>query len=216
MNGPDERLAIIARQIGRCQRCPLHKSRANTVPGEGPATWIMFLGEAPGAQEDLQGRPFVGSAGKFLDELLTEAGLARESVFVTNVIKCRPPSNRIPRAAEIAACRPHLEAQIAALRPRLICMMGAIAMRNAIGGGSIKQLRGRPQVKRGVVYFPVLHPAASLYNPELKDVLRSDFRTLGRIIKDGPEGLLDNLGAATGHRTLDDYAKPLKRPERRG
>ena len=216
MSSGEGKLRAIAEKIARCQLCPLHASRTRAVPGEGPAAWIMLLGEAPGAQEDLQGRPFVGSAGRFLDELLAEARIRRESVFITNVVKCRPPSNRIPRAGEIAACRPHLEAQIAALRPKLICTMGAIATRTAIRGGSIKQLRGTPQDKGGIVYFPVLHPAASLYDPKLGDLLRSDFRTLGRIIKDGPGRLLNNLGAATGHRTLDDYADSLRQPGRRG
>lgn len=216
MIGAEDRLKAVAEQIAGCQLCPLHATRTNAVPGEGPAAWVMLLGEAPGAQEDLQGRPFVGSAGRFLDELLGEAGIRRESIFITNVVKCRPPSNRIPRAGEIAACRPHLEAQIAALQPRLICTMGAVATRTAIAGASIKRLRGTPQVKGGIVYFPVLHPAASLYDPKLSDVIRSDFRTLGQIIKDGPQEILKNLGAATGHRTLDDFADSLRRPGRRG
>lgn len=201
-------LSEVSESITSCKSCHLCRTRKHAVPGEGAASsWIMFVGEAPGGQEDLEGRPFVGSAGRFLDELLQVAGLRREEVFITNVVKCRPPSNRAPRKEEVQACRPHLEAQLRIIRPRLVCTMGAVALKSMLGIGSVTRARGKPILRNDVVYFPTLHPAASLYDPKLKDTLREDFDLLGRLVEEGPDDLEGRFAALSGLRTLDFFAR---------
>lgn len=200
------KLCEISRSIANCRDCHLSATRKNAVPGEGSPSWIFFVGEAPGFREDQEGRPFVGPAGLFLDELLSTAGIRRDSVFITNVLKCRPPHNRMPSAEEISSCRPHLDAQLAAVEPRLICTLGAVALRSLLGPGSITRLRGKPTIRNGRVYFPTLHPAASLYDPKLKDVLREDFRSLGQLVQRGPDDLEPYLARSRGLRTLDSFS----------
>jgi len=199
------KLCEISNSIRACRGCELWRTRNNAVPGEGSPSWVMFVGEAPGFHEDQEGRPFVGPAGRFLDELFAVAGIRRNSVFITNVLKCRPPHNRPPRRDEILSCRPHLVAQIDVIRPRLICTLGAIALRTLADSGSVTRLRGRPLMARGIVFFPTLHPAASLYDPKLKEVLREDFRSLGRLVEDGPDGLEVHWARARGLKTLDRF-----------
>jgi DNA polymerase len=196
----------IAESIKRCDRCELCNSRTNAVPGDGQPSWIVFVGEAPGGREDIEGKPFVGSAGRFLNELLGVAGIPRDAVFITNVVKCRPPANRMPRVKEISACRPHLDAQLEAMHPRLICTLGGVALKSMLGKGSITQARGRPLLRNGVVFFPTVHPAASLYNPQLKDTLRADFELLGKLARGGPDGIEARFAATKGLLTLDHFS----------
>ncbi|MFA0757887.1 MAG: hypothetical protein PVTTEEND_001584 [Candidatus Fervidibacter sp.] len=172
-------------QILTCTRCPLHQNRTHAVPGEGnPRAKVMFIGEAPGEQEDAQGRPFVGPAGRFLNELLALAGLSREEVFITNVVKCRPPNNRTPANDEVAACRPYLEAQIALIRPAVVCLLGGAALKALLPElkATITQVHGQPFTKSGIVFVPLLHPAAALHQPKWKDILRQDMLKLKALL----------------------------------
>ena len=200
-----DELDLIAETIRECRACELGSTRKNAVPGDGPASWILLVGEAPGSTEDSMGRPFVGSAGRFLDELLSVAGLSREDVFVTNVLKCRPPSNRTPRSGEISACMGHLKRQMETISPSLVCILGSVALRSILGMGSITQARGRPVLQNGIIYYPTLHPAASLYDRSNRDVIIGDFEKIGLLAKDGPEGLLSNFARLQGLRSLDSF-----------
>ena len=157
------------------------------MPGEGSnSVGVMFVGEAPGEQEDLQGRPFVGSAGKLLTELLSSVRLRREEVYITNIVKCRPPNNRPPRKDEVSSCRPYLERQIRMLGPRVICPMGNSAIHSLIDSDkSVTELHGIPFEIGNVTYFPMYHPAAALYTFQLRKVMEEDFRKL--------RGLLDSM-----------------------
>ena len=165
-----------------CKACRLHATRTTAVPGEGARdAAVLILGEAPGRDEDASGRPFVGRAGKVLNRALEAAGLPRESVFITNVVKCRPPGNRKPKAKERAACRPFLLAQIAAIRPKMIVTLGSTALRGLIGPGSdFKSARGRTLQFGEVPVRATYHPAAVLYNRNLERALRRDLRTFVR------------------------------------
>ncbi|MFQ5761893.1 MAG: uracil-DNA glycosylase [Candidatus Bathyarchaeia archaeon] len=180
-------LATIASEISRCEKCPLHLSRRNAVPGEGPETArILLVGEGPGAEEDQQGRPFVGAAGKLLTEALEEAGIPRETVYITNVVKCRPPSNRTPTTSEREACLPYLKRQIAALKPAVICLLGGTATQTLLGGSTVSTLRGKPTRREGQLYLATYHPASLLYNPQLKNALHEDLRLLRKIRQQPP------------------------------
>lgn len=184
-------LERIAEEVRRCTRCPLQAYRTRAVPGEGnPCTNVMLVGEAPGFNEDLQGKPFVGAAGNLLNELLKVAGLSRQEVFITNVVKCRPPGNRDPEDSEIAACEPYLIAQLKAIEPKIIVSLGRHSTRlffrlAGLDFSSIMQVRG--EVRRvafnGSEYLllPTLHPAAALYNPRLRGLVEEDFRLLGEL-----------------------------------
>lgn len=176
---PRDSLEVIAEEVRGCTLCKLSKKRTNAVPGEGShLAKIMFIGEAPGRNEDEQGRPFVGAAGKLLTEALNEVGLQREDVFITNVVKCRPPDNRVPAPEERNACRPYLDRQIALINPKIICVLGRTAYESLLGGKSITANRGR-LVKHGKhFYFLTVHPAAVIYNPGLKSVFRNDIANL--------------------------------------
>lgn len=178
-------LEALHQQILVCTQCPLHKGRTHAVPGEGnPNAKVMFIGEAPGEQEDAQGRPFVGPAGRFLNELLALAGLSRDEVFITNVVKCRPPNNRTPTNDEILACHPYLEAQIALIRPSVVCLLGSAALKAMLPElkATVTQVHGQPFVKSGIVFVPLLHPAAALHQPKWKDVLRQDMLKLKALL----------------------------------
>ena len=187
MNMDDVKKSILA-----CSRCDLAKTRKNPVPGEGSVhARIMFVGEAPGAMEDATGRPFVGRAGKFLDELLSSIGLKRDEVFITNIVKCRPPQNRDPTDAEIEACHVFLDDQISIIRPKVICTLGRFAMNYVLDKfnvphGSITESHGRVFEVRNLfgkmAIIPMYHPAAALYNPQLKGVLEDDFKILKRVL----------------------------------
>ena len=160
-----------------CETC------TNFVPGEGPApAEVMIVGEAPGASEDKQGRPFVGRAGKLLDELLAEAGLGREDVFITNVLKARPPNNRDPKAAEVVHSMPWLEAQLALVRPRVLIPLGRHALAHFAPGEKISDIHGRLVIERERVLFPMYHPAAALHSQGLRDTLFEDAKALSEAL----------------------------------
>ena len=177
-------LDIIADEVRKCTLCKLSECRTNAVPGEGNSfAKIMFIGEAPGRSEDEQGRPFVGAAGKLLTEALQEAGLSREDVFITNVVKCRPPNNRVPLEEERSACRPYLERQIKLINPRIICILGRTAYESLLGGSSITSNRGKLVRHGNRFYFLTVHPAAIIYNPELKSIFKKDIVDLVNELK---------------------------------
>jgi len=165
-------LVSLHKKICVCQLCDLARSRKLAVPGEGPCpSKIMLIGEAPGKYEDESGRPFVGRAGKLLDEALIKAGLERKEVFITSVVKCRPPKNRKPKRCEIDACRPYLKAQMEMLNPKVVCLMGNVAAQTVLGSQGIASLRGKIFLDRFLVTF---HPAAVLRNRNLTDAFVSD------------------------------------------
>lgn len=166
-------------QVRTCQLCRLAKTRTNAVPGEGNVrAEVMFIGEGPGYHEDKQGRPFVGAAGNFLNELLNIAGLSRESVYIANVVKCRPPQNRDPMPDEIAACAPYLARQMARINPRVIVTLGRYSMAQFFPGARISQIHGTARMVDGRMCVAMYHPAAGLHQESLADVIRADFRKL--------------------------------------
>ncbi|HEX6554969.1 MAG TPA: uracil-DNA glycosylase, partial [Ktedonobacteraceae bacterium] len=175
----EEMLKEIAVEVSTCSRCDLCKGRTKAVPGEGsPHAKILFIGEGPGFHEDKQGRPFVGPSGQFLEELLKSIGLKRSDVFITNVVKCRPPENRDPLPVEINACNDYLERQIAALKPLVIVTLGRVSMAKFFGGEKISVIHGRPRKKDGYVCIPMFHPAAALRTESYKIALREDFKKI--------------------------------------
>ncbi len=190
-------LALVAKRVAGCTDCALSRERTRTVPGEGNADAnIMFIGEGPGFYEDQQGRPFVGASGKFLDELLAGIGLDRKKVFIANVVKCRPPSNRDPQADEIEACGKHLEAQIAAIAPKVIVTLGRFSMQRYFPGESISRIHGTPRRRGELIVVPMYHPAAALHQGSLRRVIEADFARL-------PGFLEQILGGATPEATAE-------------
>ncbi|MCY1156511.1 MAG: putative uracil glycosylase superfamily protein [Nitrososphaera sp.] len=175
----DDSLEKIAANVRGCPLCKLSRSRKNAVPGEGQlSAKIMFIGEAPGRSEDEKGRPFVGAAGRILDELLKKAGIERSEVFITNIVKCRPPNNRVPKEDELTACRPYLDRQIALIKPKVICILGRTAYSSLLGGSSITANRGKIVERAGQKYFLTFHPAAVIYNKGLLSALEADLKKL--------------------------------------
>jgi uracil-DNA glycosylase len=175
----DDSLEKIAADVRGCPLCKLSRSRKNAVPGEGQlSAKIMFIGEAPGRSEDEKGRPFVGAAGRILDELLKKAGIERSEVFITNIVKCRPPNNRVPKEDELTACRPYLDRQIALIKPKVICILGRTAYSSLLGGSSITANRGKIVERAGQKYFLTFHPAAVIYNKDLLSALEADLKKL--------------------------------------
>ncbi len=181
---PEEILNEIAAQVRQCEKCALYHSRKNGVPGEGSArAELMFIGEGPGFYENEQGRPFVGQAGKFLDELLVEAGYPREQVFIANVVKCRPPGNRDPLPDELTACAVYLDRQIEVINPQVIVTLGRISMGKYLPGARISEVHGKPVWVRERLIVPMYHPAAALHQPSLKGTLIEDFKRLPAVIE---------------------------------
>lgn len=178
-------LADIAAKVHDCTACPLAAGRLNAVPGSGnEKSEILFIGEGPGAREDATGEPFVGAAGKFLNEMLAEIQLKREDVFITNIVKCRPPENRDPEPTEKKICTTlYLDEQIRVIRPLIIIMLGRHAMEYFLPGLSISAEHGKPKRKNGLIYLPLFHPAAALYNGSLRETLKADFRKISAILK---------------------------------
>ncbi len=185
----EDSLEKISAEVTGCPLCKLVRTRKNAVPGEGQlSAKIMFVGEAPGKCEDEKGRPFVGAAGRILDEMLAKAGIPRSQVFITNVVKCRPPNNRVPESDEVAACMPYLNRQIALIRPRIICILGRTAYSSILGGGSITANRGKVIERGGQKYFLTIHPAAAIYNRNMLAILEADIKLLAREVQKVKEG----------------------------
>ncbi|MEE8336596.1 MAG: uracil-DNA glycosylase [Dehalococcoidia bacterium] len=171
-------------EIADCPNCELARRRTQTVPGSGPASAeIMLIGEAPGAREDEQGVPFIGPAGRFLDELLASVGLSRETVYIANVVKCRPPDNRDPQPAEIAACQPFLDRQIAIIDPKLIVTLGRFSMARWFSGTTISRVHGQPKRVDGRYVIPMYHPAAALHRGSLRGEIMADFARLPELLE---------------------------------
>lgn len=179
-------LEKIGEEVQACTRCDLYRNATHGVPGEGPGdAQIMLVGEGPGFNEDKQGRPFVGAAGKFLEELLAIADLQRSDVFITNVVKHRPPNNRDPLPAELLACKPYLDHQIALIDPRLIVTLGRFSLGTFFPGSMISKVHGQIRESEGRYFFHMYHPAAALHQQFLRDTLLSDMRKLAKFIE-GP------------------------------
>ncbi|HEX9596880.1 MAG TPA: uracil-DNA glycosylase [Anaerolineales bacterium] len=174
-----EVLQEVAAQVSACTRCELHFSRKLAVPGEGPANAeLMFIGEGPGFHENEQGRPFVGPAGQFLEELLAGIGLQRQQVFITNVVKCRPPANRDPQFEELQSCSDYLELQVQAISPKVIITLGRFSLARFLPNAKISEMHGQAVRVRGRLVVPMYHPAAALHQPSLRPVVVSDFARL--------------------------------------
>jgi len=193
-------------EITKCTRCPLYKGRRKAVPGEGDfKAELMFIGEGPGREEDLQGRPFVGRAGKLLDELLNEIRVERSHVFITNIVKCRPSEggkDRRPTKEEVESCTVYLDRQIELINPRIICTLGDTAARyifdkNNLRIAPLSVIHGRAFKVDGRIIFPCYHPAAALYNPQLRSLFSEDFKAL--------RGILNASIIRSGGRTLDEF-----------
>jgi uracil-DNA glycosylase family 4 len=181
-------LEQIAREVSVCERCMLHHSRKLAVPGEGPADAdILFIGEGPGFHENEQGRPFVGAAGRFLEELLAKINLQREDVFIGNVVKCRPPNNRDPLPDELAACSDYLERQIQAINPKVIVTLGRYSMARFLPNAKISDIHGQSFKIKGRLVVPMFHPAAALHQPSLKTSVERDFLGLPDLIAKADE-----------------------------
>src|SRR2546425_4057177 len=175
----DDPLRALAAEIRACTACALHRSARQAVPGEGSGeAGLSFRGEAPGYREDVQGKPFVGAAGQLLDELLAGIGLDRQKVFITNVVRHRPPENRDPLPDEVAACDVWFRRHLDVLKPRVVVTLGRYAMGKFFPAESISRIHGKPRLKDGLVIFPVYHPAAAPHPPALRDALFADFAAL--------------------------------------
>jgi uracil-DNA glycosylase len=178
-------LEEIAAEVRRCQRCPLYKGALKGVPGEGdPDAEVMLVGEAPGWHENQQGRPFVGAAGQFLNDLLRSVGLRREQVFIANVIKHRPPDNRDPLPDELAACLPYLDRQIEVVDPRVIVTLGRFSMAKFFPGERISRIHGLARRHGNRLVLPLYHPAAALHQGSLRRTVEEDFRRLTAILEE--------------------------------
>ncbi|MBM3119867.1 MAG: uracil-DNA glycosylase [Chloroflexi bacterium] len=176
-------LTDLYKEIERCQDCELGEHRTRAVPGEGPEkTNILFIGEAPGWHEDQQGRPFVGPAGKYLDELLNSIGLKREQVYIANVIKCRPPANRDPLPGEIQACSKWLNRQIELLRPKMIVTLGRYSMAKYFPNQSISQVHGKAKKQDNIILYAMYHPAAALHQGSLRKTIETDMLKIPQIL----------------------------------
>ena len=181
-------LEALAERVRACVDCPLSATRVRAVPGEGPERPdLMFIGEGPGFHEDQQGRPFVGPAGKYLEHLLASIGLSREQVFITNVVKCRPPGNRDPMPGEIEACRKHLDRQIELLNPKAIVTLGRFSMARYFPHETISRIHGRPRVVNGQKIIPMYHPAAALHQGTMRKYIEEDFLKLPEMVEEAAE-----------------------------
>jgi DNA polymerase len=176
---------VLVDEITSCTLCGLSENRTNAVPGEGSLNAdIVFIGEGPGFYEDRDGRPFVGPSGKFLDELLASIGLRRQDVYITNMVKCRPPNNRDPLPGEIRACQPYLDRQLDLISPKVVVTLGRYSFAKLFPGEAISKARGKPRRWKDLTVFPIYHPAAALHNPALRPVIESDFVRLLSLVKD--------------------------------
>lgn len=182
-------LEDIRKNVISCTNCNLSKTRNHSVPGKGNfQSDVIFIGEAPGRNEDLKGEPFVGVAGKKLALALEEAGAKREDVYITNIVKCRPPNNRVPNKEEKQMCNEYIEKEIEIINPKIICVLGNTAFGSMLGGSEITKYRGKVARKGNQLYFITVHPAATIYNQELIETLKKDVRKLFELIRELKNG----------------------------
>ena len=207
----EETLAQIAKAVSVCTKCDLHKSRKKAVPGEGPThAEIMFIGEGPGFHENEQGRPFVGASGKFLDELLAQAGVTRADVWITNVVKCRPPQNRDPLPDEIEICTSnYLDHQIEIVGPSIIVTLGRFSMSKFFKGAKISQIHGQMQKVGDHFVIAMFHPAAALHQAALKPAIMADFAKLPALLKEARAALGKSAPAAKQQKKKEDDLKQM-------
>jgi DNA polymerase len=178
-----KKLESIKQQVIECKKCELSKTRTNSVPGKGNFhSDVIFVGEAPGKNEDKHGEPFIGVAGKKLTNALEGAGISREQVYITNIVKCRPPENRVPTTIERSTCQEYLKQEISIIKPKIICVLGNTAFNSLLGGSEITKFRGKVVQKNNQLYFLTIHPAATIYNQELIKVLKADIIKLFDLI----------------------------------
>jgi DNA polymerase len=183
-------LAAVAAEVRACTRCPLANGRTQAVPGEGnPVSDVLLVGEGPGQREDATGRPFVGPAGQLLDELLRSVGWERGDIYITNVVKCRPPGNRDPEPTEIAACRPYLDRQEEALAPALVVTLGRHSLQRYLPGARISEVHGELRRAGGHFVLPMYHPAAALRQTALRETLARDFSAVPAALLTAREAL---------------------------
>lgn len=181
----NQKLQEIKQNVISCIKCDLCKTRTNSVPGKGNfKSHVIFVGEAPGRNEDKNGEPFVGVAGKKLSSALEEAGISRDEVYITNVVKCRPPNNRVPTKNERDTCQEYLKQEISIIKPKIICILGNTAFNSILGGSEITKFRGKLVRKDDQFYFLTVHPAATIYNQELIEILNGDIKKLFELIRD--------------------------------
>ena len=181
----NQELETIKQNVIKCTKCDLCKTRTNAVPGKGNfQSDVIFVGEAPGRNEDKKGEPFIGVAGKKLSIALDEAGISRDDVYITNIVKCRPPNNRVPNTNERDTCKEYLKQEISIIKPKLICILGNTAFNSILGGSEITKFRGKVVRKDNLLYFLTIHPAATIYNQKLIDVLKNDIVKLFDLIRD--------------------------------
>lgn len=180
-----ERLLRLAHEVERCRRCPLYKTRTHAVVSDGtPEARLVFIGEAPGRDEDLQGKPFVGAAGQLLTKMITAMGMKREEVYICNILKDRPPNNRTPLPEEVEACLPFLQEQLAIIQPSVICTLGAVATKALLGPYvSITKVRGQVREYQGIALVPTFHPAYLLRNPAAKKDAWEDLKKVKKLLE---------------------------------
>jgi len=181
----NQKLEVIRQNVINCTKCDLCKTRTNAVPGKGNfQSDVIFVGEAPGRNEDKNGEPFIGVAGKKLSIALDEAGISRDAVYITNIVKCRPPNNRVPKTNERDTCQEYLKQEISIIKPKIICILGNTAFNSILGGSEITKFRGKIVRKDNQLYFLTIHPAATIYNQKLIDVLKSDIVKLFDLVRE--------------------------------
>ena len=181
----EKKLQKIKQQVTKCTKCELSKTRNKSVPGKGNyKADVIFVGEAPGKNEDMKGEPFIGIAGKKLAMALESAGVTREEVYITNIVKCRPPKNRVPTTDERNTCQNYLEKEIDIIKPKIICVLGNTAFNSLLNGNEITKFRGKIAKKNNQLYFLSVHPAATIYNQKLISVLKKDMIKLFKLIKE--------------------------------
>ena len=182
-------IEVIKQKVVKCIKCELSKTRTNSVPGKGNfQSDVIFVGEAPGRNEDKKGEPFIGIAGQRLSNALESAGVSRESIYITNVVKCRPPNNRVPTVSERDACSDYLQKEISIIKPKIICILGNTAFNSILGGSEITKYRGKIVKKDKQYYFLTVHPAATIYNQELITILNNDISKLFDVIRELKKG----------------------------
>jgi len=181
----EKKLEIVKQNVIKCTKCDLCKTRTNSVPGKGNfQSNVIFVGEAPGKNEDKNGEPFIGVAGKKLTIALEEAGISRDEVYITNIVKCRPPNNRVPNNVERNTCQEYLKEEISIIKPKIICILGNTAFNSILGGSEITKFRGKVARKNNLLYFITIHPAATIYNQKLVGVLKEDIIKLFNLIRE--------------------------------